>query len=1511
MKKSSGIKRNAFFALALALLMCCGVLLTVTVRAEDTPTDTGGKITYSDGTISFYKDFAALPQYDMTWQTDEAVTAYDGDLTIGASTPKALGPGKQNSSSAGSGSVSYLVDVPEGNVINTLSWTSHGRFFHSTSNTECNAGECACDYAVSLSTDNGANFTKVSTESITTNGTNGVTFTYDVSALAAGQKSVIFKLSMTGKSWNWVHMTDVAIDGTYGERKVSVADDFTNNDVASPVFSKSNVVDSGGAHGLLPAAVWGGSVATGTGGYIVYKVDAPEGTAFTSMTLDFNAKVWHMSNEDYASNNIKVYASASADNFGEALYTQLPSTSPTNNVACDNNVVLTSVAENLKTVYVKIELNHAVGSLHDADGLIGLSYVGTKLFSVSIEGKYAEVVSNTGNFTLSESFDVGGLTPGSSAATATNLSGGNGSHGIVPAPAWGDPVNAGTGSLVYKLSLPEGGKFETLSLAVNARISYTNNQADYEVNNVKIYASDDGADFGTALYTQTAVAAYPAATYNFDLDAVAAGKEEIYVKIELNHFETSVSLTYLGVKLFGVDFDGTYDKSGIIEATDFSKTFTFAAGTLDDVESYHSAKEVSISGVNHFMAEGLGGYIVLKLEAPGYDGFHSLKLALTARNTVYGMEPFNDSITVFVSGNGTDYTKVTSFNTDVGWVQKVWNADLSEAAKGLGTAYVKLQIAFPENWASSTDWVAMSAAAFTGSTVARTEFGISYMNMENASYEGGTNPATYTAGTPVTLLDPVRANYTFGGWYTDSELTQAFAGITAETVGDLVLYADWQPVSYTITLNAGEGVFAGGGSTHDITAYYSGTIAKTALPANPVKTDYDFIGWYADEALTTPWVFEGDLGQATVVDGSVLTLYAKYDNAVTVTYDYNDGATAEYVAAYAIGDKAQAPAEPTRTGYSFGGWMLDDALFNFDTALSESITLTAQWYEIFTVTYTGVEGTVSNNNRTSYIETDGIITLNAPVKTGYNFTGWTLEGAECTQIDAAAGLGDITLNATWTVKEYALSVVAGAGGTVTPASDTTIPYTGKEFTVTANAGYRIGSVTVNAGVVHPDTEGKFTVSGIDGDVTVNASFVAQYSYTGGFAYKYAETADWQNYVYDMYNMKLVGTGTSHLGWLAMDSVPGSGYIVYELSAGEGKTFNTMYLDGKARVFIFEGSQSVFKVYVSKDGGEFVEAAALASTANGSAYSNIDQSLTALVKGASKVRIKIELTMVAGNSGSYDDWLCLENINVESSLTTVTVSFRDVSGTVIGTNTDQILGGVFVPYSPEPVKNGYSFGGWYLEDTLTTAVPANYTVTAAMSVYAKWNAVTYDITYHNVDEDDNGDNPETYKTTDTFTLGDPERVGKKFLGWYGAADFSGEKLTNVTGMYGNLNLYAKWQDSAAIIYNLNGGTNNAENPSSYFPGESVTLSDPTRSGYIFDGWYSDADFTDLVTEIEDTETGEVELFAKWVPSGSGGDNTGGDDEGCKNSLGAGSIVLCAALAGCAAVIAARGKKKKVE
>ena len=67
----------------------------------------------------------------------------------------------------------------------------------------------------------------------------------------------------------------------------------------------------------------------------------------------------------------------------------------------------------------------------------------------------------------------------------------------------------------------------------------------------------------------------------------------------------------------------------------------------------------------------------------------------------------------------------------------------------------------------------------------------------------------------------------------------------------------------------------------------------------------------------------------------------------------------------------------------------------------------------------------------------------------------------------------------------------------------------------------------------------------------------------------------------------------------------------------------------------------------------------------------------------------------------------------------------------------------------------------------------------------------------------------------------------------------------------------------ITYELNGGTNNENNPATYKEGNSFELAVPTKENYLFAGWYMDSEFKNFVTHIKRDTSGNITLYAKWI------------------------------------------------
>ncbi len=190
-----------------------------------------------------------------------------------------------------------------------------------------------------------------------------------------------------------------------------------------------------------------------------------------------------------------------------------------------------------------------------------------------------------------------------------------------------------------------------------------------------------------------------------------------------------------------------------------------------------------------------------------------------------------------------------------------------------------------------------------------------------------------------------------------------------------------------------------------------------------------------------------------------------------------------------------APADPVRTGYTFGGWYRDRAYtekwkFSSDR-VDNDITLYARWLaNPCTVTYNSQGGSSIGPETVEY--GDLLAVPSEPTRTGYTFDAWYREPACVTPWVFASDTmtGDITLYAGWTINTYTLTYTAGANGSISGSTTQVVNYgsSGTAVTAVANTGYHF--VQWSDGVLTATR----TDSGVTADKSVSASFaINQYT----------------------------------------------------------------------------------------------------------------------------------------------------------------------------------------------------------------------------------------------------------------------------------------------------------------------------------------------------------------------------------------------------------------------------------
>jgi uncharacterized protein (TIGR02145 family)/uncharacterized repeat protein (TIGR02543 family) len=230
----------------------------------------------------------------------------------------------------------------------------------------------------------------------------------------------------------------------------------------------------------------------------------------------------------------------------------------------------------------------------------------------------------------------------------------------------------------------------------------------------------------------------------------------------------------------------------------------------------------------------------------------------------------------------------------------------------------------------------------------------------------------------------------------------------------------------------------------------------------------------------------------------------------------------------------------------------------------------------------------------------------------------------------------------------------------------------------------------------------------------------------------------------------------------------------------------------------------------------------------------------------------------------------------ASVTNYTVTFNKNDAAATGTMTSQTIasGSTAALAANTFVKTGYSFAGWATSaaGAVAYANGASYTMGAAnVTLYAKWTAASYTITYNLNGGTNNASNPATYTSASaTITLANPTKSANTFGGWFTNVGLTGTAVTSIpAGSTGNQTFWAKWTpiQTYFVSYNANGGSNAPVDGNAYSLGAMATVLNPgsmTRLGYTFTGWNSKADGTGTSYTAGGSMVinGNVMLYAQW-------------------------------------------------
>lgn len=712
--------------------------------------------------------------------------------------------------------------------------------------------------------------------------------------------------------------------------------------------------------------------------------------------------------------------------------------------------------------------------------------------------------------------------------------------------------------------------------------------------------------------------------------------------------------------------------------------------------------------------------------------------------------------------------------------------------------------------------------------------------------------------------DPTKDGYVFDGWYWDKDIwSRPFTAeslLTVKLTGNMTVYAKW--INEDVTKRDYKVVFdtMGYGEVETQSVPY-GTLA--VKPVAPERPGYALVGWYREADLTTVWNFRADTvtedvtlyakwvpssdaagcaiidsGEMTM-DGKTLTI--ELPNAQT-TFAFGEQLTVSPYAQYEVStDIAGKDVIPSATVELEVG----DNVFYIQTVSGtgsnrDQYKAVVRRREVYTVTYSFGGGIA---DVTEQVEEDALAPFKDASRDGYTFTGWSSDG-EAWDFESDRVTGDVTLTAGWSANSYRVTFDVAGGSAVDEAQVTF----GEEFSleIPTRVGYTFVGWKTADGVAVTDGRGVGTGEwGIAEDVVLTAAWTVnayniEYKNMDGAVNAASNPSRYTIEDDDVVLGEPSRTGYKFIGWTADE-------------AGEDVVTE---IDTSACEDVVLWAQWEINTYtatfVADDGTvEEVE------------FTVEDDSLTEPVVPAK-----------VGYTGKWEDYdIVADDITVEAVYTPIVYNIT-YAGLEDGehSNTEEYTIESATITLQDASRVGYDFVGWYDGEQEVTEITQGSHGDIALT--AKWEAIVYNVIYEY--DDTIGDVAEGDSLKESYTIEDDFDFvtlecfteGYHFDGWYTQKDLgTGEQVTGIDlGTIGDITVYAHWGLEVYDITYVGADGVTSTNPVNYtIESETFTISDLTKVGYTFDGWFEDeACEVAADTTVEIGSTGDLVFYASWTP-----------------------------------------------
>lgn len=211
----------------------------------------------------------------------------------------------------------------------------------------------------------------------------------------------------------------------------------------------------------------------------------------------------------------------------------------------------------------------------------------------------------------------------------------------------------------------------------------------------------------------------------------------------------------------------------------------------------------------------------------------------------------------------------------------------------------------------------------------------------------------------------------------------------------------------------------------------------------------------------------------------------------------------------------------------------------------------------------------------------------------------------------------------------------------------------------------------------------------------------------------------------------------------------------------------------------------------------------------------------------------------------------------TTMTQQTVTFESNGGDPLDPSAVEMDRGSVLT-APTPTRTGYTFTRWYIDDALTTPLPPSPQIMGDITLYAGWDLARYTVEFKTWQDGTAKTQTVDYGATAT-PPSESTRPGYRFLGWF--APGADDPFDFSTGITGPLTLTERFVRLHTVTFDSRGGSAVAPKTTEYDAAVPAPAA-PSRTGYTFTGWYTDAAATAELFDFDTKISVDLTLYAGW-------------------------------------------------